>query len=355
MRERVFISYKRVNQIKVFEIKDNIEAAVKEKCWIDQQDIPSDAKWDTEIKKAIENCDVFVFIFSAEHNKITNLLDDWTYKEIKYATELGKHIEILKIDDAPLPKWLKEFIPSIEIIHSNNSEKLNALFVNIADFLGLADEKKINAMPDGVFKVDDMYFRATEDRRYVEITRVPDERYSGAIDIPDSIVYNGYEYIVTRIGDCAFDCCKNLMKVIIPKTINHIGNQAFMNCRFLTELEIPDSVSYIGVGAFCGCSSIESIFIPDTVTTIERSAFYGCTSLKSIHLPNKLTILYDGLLSECTSLKSLRIPASIEYIFHDFCDEVILESIVVEEGNQRYDSRDNCNAIIETETQTLIK
>ena len=54
----------------------------------------------------------------------------------------------------------------------------------------------------------------------------------------------------------------------------------------------------------------------------------------------------------CESLTSVKIPNSVTSIgVSAFSD---LTKIIVEEGNERYDSRNNCNAIIETESNTLV-
>ena len=58
---------------------------------------------------------------------------------------------------------------------------------------------------------------------------------------------------------------------------------------------------------------------------------------------------------DCTWLKGVIIPASVTEIKENaFCRCTSLESIVVAEGNTVYDSRESCNAIIETKTNTLI-
>ena len=42
---RIFISYKRADKDKVFPLKDKIEAATGEKCWIDLEGIESEGMY----------------------------------------------------------------------------------------------------------------------------------------------------------------------------------------------------------------------------------------------------------------------------------------------------------------------
>ncbi len=118
--------------------------------------------------------------------------------------------------------------------------------------------------------------------------------------------------------------------------------------------QILDVVS-IGGEAFRDCSSLTSITIPEGVTSIGNNAFYYCVSLPSITIPNSVTSIGNGAFCDCTSLADVTIPesvASIGYEAFSYCPN--LTSIKVETGNPTYDSRNNCNAIIETATNTLI-
>lgn len=105
--------------------------------------------------------------------------------------------------------------------------------------------------------------------------------------------------------------------VVIPENVTSdnktysvtwILHNAFRNCENLTEITIPNSVTNIGQWAFARCHSLTSINIPKSVTSIDQTSFRECNSLTQI---------------------------------------------VVESGNPIYDSRDNCNAINETATNTL--
>ena len=91
-----------------------------------------------------------------------------------------------------------------------------------------------------------------------------------------------------------------------------------------------------------------------TVDAIGPCAFEDCTSLKSISLPNTITSIEWCAFSE-TGLESIFIPASVKSIGSAaFAGSNELLSVQVDESNPKYDSRDNCNAIIETATNTLV-
>ena len=101
----------------------------------------------------------------------------------------------------------------------------------------------------------------------------------------------------------------------------------------ITSIVIPDGETTIVEEAFGGCSSLTSITLPESLTTIEERAFWDCSSLTSITIPEGVTTIGAGAFSGCSSLSS----------------------IVVASGNTIYDSRGNCNCIIEKNTGRLIK
>ena len=165
------------------------------------------------------------------------------------------------------------------------------------------------------------------------------------------IITNG----VTNIGNNTFCFCSNLTSVTIPNSVTNIGNGAFWGCSSLTSVTIPNSVTSIGFEAFGKCSSLTSITIPNSVTSIGDYAFYECENLSSITIPNSVKSIgkeaFYGIM-----LSSITIAESVTSIGDDaFSITSFPSSITVEKGNVKYDSRDNCNAIIETESNTLIR
>lgn len=99
------------------------------------------------------------------------------------------------------------------------------------------------------------------------------------IIILDKIQYNGLDYLVTSIGNYAFESCIGLTTIIIPDSITSIGKHAFNNCIRLASVIIPDSITYIGDGAFYMCSKLTSATIGNNVTFIGDFAFYNCIDL----------------------------------------------------------------------------
>ena len=165
-------------------------------------------------------------------------------------------------------------------------------------------------------------------------------------DIPDS---------VTCIGGAAFRGCTGLTSITIPDSVTSIDYDAFRGCTGLTSITIPDSVTSINSFTFYGCTGLTSITIPDSVTRIGDSAFWGCTGLTSVTIPDSVTSIGDSAFRNCTGLTSITIPDSVTKIDgYAFADCTGLTSITVSDGNKKFDSRNNCNGIITTASNTLI-
>ena len=193
---------------------------------------------------------------------------------------------------------------------------------------------------------------------------------------------------VTSISSYAFASCTGLNSVTIGNSVTSIGAYAFAYCSALISVTIGNSVMSIGENAFSSCSSLTSVSIGSGVTSIGESAFYGCTGLSSIVvesgntvydsrdncnalivtssnslilgcentvIPNSVTNIGYGAFANCSGLTSVIIPNSVISINGGaFRGCSGLSSIVVESGNTVYDSRDNCNAIIETASNTML-
>lgn len=234
---------------------------------------------------------------------------------------------------------------------------------------------------------------------------------AGEIVLPTTLSHNGKTYTLTTIGEAAFEYCEDLTAITIPESVTAIGDDAFTACTGLRSMVVasgnkvydsregcnaiiktatgqllfgcnastfPAGVTAIADEAFYKCYDLDSAILPEGVTTIGDYAFYKCDGLRTVSLPTTLTTIGESAFSDCfrvgsillpeglvtigesafydmDALGSVRIPASVSSIGTDafgYC--INLKSIAVEEGNRVYDSRESCNAIIETATNTLI-
>ena len=178
---------------------------------------------------------------------------------------------------------------------------------------------------------------------------------TGELVIPETVMHNGESYTVTTIGDYAFSNCSGLTSVVIPNTVTHFNVYAFSECTGLTSIDVPNSVTTIGHMAFYGCFGLTSVSLGNSVSSIEWQAFWKCENITSIEFPNSLTSIGWGAFRECRGLTEIVIPSSVTIIEDNpFPQCSNLAQITVESGNIYYDSRDNCNAIIETATNKLV-
>lgn len=183
------------------------------------------------------------------------------------------------------------------------------------------------------------------------VTAISDNAFSGSylltrVNVPNS---------VTAIGDYAFAGCTSLSSINIPSSVIAIGDAAFSGCSALTALNIPNSVVSIGQAAFGGCQSLEHITLPKSVTSIGDYEFFGCTMLKDFNIPGAVTSIGQSAFRGCLSLTSVTIPKSVNVIGSSaFRECPSLTTMTVVRGNPVYDSREGCNAIIETSSRTLV-
>lgn len=196
---------------------------------------------------------------------------------------------------------------------------------------------------------------------------------------------------ITSIGSYSFNIMSHCTSVTLGNSLFSIHEKAFYYCKYIKKLVIPDNVRIIGRQAFSECSGITSIDMGENVERVEAGAFSGLNNLKEVRiksLTNWLGIYFENYSSNplyyASNLyvddqltKNLVIPEGIDFVRkYSFCNVNIdtlslpstlshfdvnsfinrdsIKYIVVNPLNKVFDSREDCNAIIETATNRLV-
>lgn len=176
-------------------------------------------------------------------------------------------------------------------------------------------------------------------------------KYSGDIEIPSFVEYQGKQYPVVCIDVKAFYKAE-ITSVNIPEGVLSIERHAFQDCINLKNIVIPNSVKTISTAAFQGCKNIETVKLSSNLQYLAGFSFNGCESLTSIDLPESLKMIGEyafavcsfkefqfksvkditnGVLSNCKQLEKLTIPASVVSIHKDcLFNNPVLKTIIIE-------------------------
>ena len=234
-------------------------------------------------------------------------------------------------------------------------------------------------------------------------------------EIPNSLFYESYTLqsvqipdTVTSIGQYAFCYCENLEKINTPNNLVSIGYSAFEGCVNLVEFKFPKSLrclysksfsgsglrevtldldnnlefiphDYFGDFYFSGCNNLVKVtlrghftglkyyfisecnylkkvdFSKATIDLIPSCSIYECPSLSEILLPEEGNTCINRSAIYNTGIESITITKAFSSIEAGalYCN-TRLKNISVVPENTKFDSRNSCNAIIETETNTLL-
>lgn len=201
-----------------------------------------------------------------------------------------------------------------------------------------------------------------------------DKNTTGKITIPSEV--EGLK--VTKIDLSAFKDCAGITEVSVPNSVEDIANYGFQNCTSLKTVALNNGVKKLQWRVFDGCTSLTTVTGINKLEYISPEVFRGTPWLED--LPEgllylgKVLFMYKGTMPDnttinikegttqiasqvfhkCKGLVGLSIPESLTTIGSGNFYENNLSKITVAPGNKKYDSRDNCNAIIETSTNTLI-
>ncbi len=237
------------------------------------------------------------------------------------------------------------------------------------------------------FEVDGISYTINSNGVSVSVAR-GEESYSGDVVIPSTVTYEDVTYTVTSIPERLFSFCDGLNSLYISSTVTYIADgvcgynnnlvsivvdpdnpkyDSRDSCNAIIETAtnkiiaacnktvVPNTVKIIGQRAFSGCYKITALDLPNSVESIEYLGYYQCSGLKDLVFPESVKSISHNAFDGCSGLTSVHIPKSVEFIGRaafNFSENLV--SLVVDSENPRYDSRNDCNAIIETATNTLL-
>lgn len=192
---------------------------------------------------------------------------------------------------------------------------LVALSCVILCFVSCGPKDPPNEDPVGVaLRSDDIpftfYLVAGEDgKTAAEATVYMWNEVTNTINVPETIVYNGHTYPVTKVGlgQGITSEPSEVTKVIISKNVKTISKSAFTMCDNLISVSLAEGVETIEGSAF-SMTGLSTIVLPSTIKTVAKSAFFGCKNLAAVSINSEIETLEDGAFSLCPSLAEIQIP-----------------------------------------------
>lgn len=149
-----------------------------------------------------------------------------------------------------------------------------------------------------------------------------------SVQLPDSL---------QKIGNCAFQFCKELKEITFPEGLITIDGLAFAYCTQLENVVLPEGLKSLGDSAFRSCDSLTEITVPEGITFMSGT-FATCYSLRTVNLPSGLTHMMNGVVEGCRSLETLHLPAKLAGISGEWPSK--LKTITTAFGSVRYVSED---------------
>ena len=191
---------------------------------------------------------------------------------------------------------------------------------------------KVYPLLSNMFEVDGITYVPTDmSSRTCDVVNYDYDKTTSLVDVNSTVSYRNLLFSVNEVNDYTFYNNQHVKEVTLANQ-GGVGAYAMANCTALTSTELAVGVTSVGDYVFNGCPSLESIALPEGLVSIGDNAFNGCDKLSSFILPSTVSSIGYALFANTNAPKSLSVA----------------------NGNVKYDSRNNCNAIIETETNVLL-
>jgi hypothetical protein len=186
------------------------------------------------------------------------------------------------------------------------------------------------------FEADGLWYKITnEEEATVEVIKEKGAEYTydtlSNVVIPAEVEHDGKVYLVTSIGERAFEKCF-LQSFTIPESVNYIHEYAFNLAVIVHGGIINNSQAYIydwsynsvdtivggmGINEHWVMHTKENIVeanIPEGVVGVGAYVFEGRGQLQVVNLPESLLQIHENAFAGCGNLVSITIPRGVEYI-----------------------------------------
>jgi hypothetical protein len=160
-----------------------------------------------------------------------------------------------------------------------------------------------------------------------------------SVDIPETTVKNGREYIVVGIDNTAF----------YDHRFKTTDDLLYKRCDRISSVTLPNTISVISFNTFHKLSNLTQIntISGTTITFINNSVFSECTSLSDIILPDSVSSIYDYAFYKCKNLLTFKDLKTLKQIgnhaFYDSNLKVLFDDLsnVIDIGEDAFFNCDN--------------
>lgn len=240
----------------------------------------------------------------------------------------------ISCQDTSIEPFELNFPPSVEIIEPfafNCCYPLSAVTFSeglrrIGRWAFIGTSIECLEIPSSVTEIDEQAFISCDSLKVIKVkkgNKVYDSRKgcNAIIESATGCLLQGCEGTaivpdgVKVISSCAFYGSK-IKKIKLPSSLETIERCAFACCKELKKLVIPGSVRKIHYEILLD-SGVEEVIVENGVENIPQSAFYGCPKLRYVSLPESLKEFgrYGAVFVDCPELVRVDVDKDNEYYY----------------------------------------
>lgn len=147
-------------------------------------------------------------------------------------------------------------------------------------------------------------------------------------------------------------------EVFVPGEIGEysisLAKETFSDNGTIKRITLSEGINELPKYLFSNCSELVTAKLNEGLRRIDDNAFYWCSNLSKVNIPSTVEYLGSNVFDYCQFIKTIDVPESVKDIHVPLTEISQFENITVNPLNSVFDSRENCNAIIETKTNKLI-